>query len=203
MALIVGLTGGIASGKSTVARFFRELGAYVIDADRLAREVLEPGKPGFKEVLEAFGEGYLSSDGSLNRERLAHLVFSDSQARKRLEAIVHPKLLELRQKLVGEIIAKDPHAVIISDAPLLIETGLHTQVDVVVVVWVPREVQIERLMERDGLSRQEAEERLRSQIPLSEKLAFAHYVVDDSRSMEDARQQVKNIFSELQAMAER
>ncbi len=200
MALTVGVTGGIASGKSTVARFFQEMGAYVIDADQLAEEVLAPGTPGLREVVETFGTDYLLADGSLNRKRLAHLVFSDSQARKLLETIVHPKLLELKRKLVKEITSQDPNAIIVSDAPLLIETGFHTQVDKVVVVWVPRDVQINRLRERDRLSLQEAEERLKSQMPLDEKLAFADYVVDNSGSLEDTRQQARDIFNKLQAV---
>jgi len=202
VALVVGLTGGIASGKSTVARFFSKLGAWVIDADELARKVVEPGTPGWREVIETFGEDYITPQGELDRKRLARLVFHDPKAKKRLESIIHPRVLALREKITRDILRKDPQALIIFDVPLLIEAGLHKRVDRVVVVWVPREIQIQRLIERDKLTRQEAEKRLENQMPLDEKLPFAHYVVDNSGSKEATEEQVKKIYEELRTLAE-
>ena len=202
MALVVGLTGGIASGKSTVARFFSKLGAWVIDADELARKVVEPGTPGWREVIETFGEDYITPQGELDRKRLARLVFHDPKAKKRLESIIHPRVLALREKITRDILRKDPQALIIFDVPLLIEADLHKRVDRVVVVWVPREIQIQRLIERDKLTRQEAEKRLENQMPLDEKLPFAHYVVDNSGSKEATEEQVKKIYEELRTLAE-
>jgi len=200
--LVVGLTGGIASGKSAVARMFQELGAHVIDADQLAREVVAPGTPGWREVVKAFGQEYLLPDASLDRKKLARRVFSHPQEKAKLEAIIHPRILELRQKRTQEILEKDPQAVIIFDVPLLIEKGLQDRVDRVVVVWVPRKLQIKRLMERDGLSRLEAEERLRNQLPLDEKLKYAHHVIDNSGTLQETRSQVEALYRELRALAQ-
>ncbi len=199
--LVVGLTGGIASGKSTVARIFQELGAHVIDADELAREVVKPGTPGWKEVVEAFGQGYLLPDGSLDRKKLAKRIFSHPRDKARLEAIIHPRILELRQKRTQEILKRHPRAVIIFEVPLLIEKGLQDRVDKVVVVWVPRELQVRRLMERDCLTRREAEERLRNQLPIDEKLKYAHYVIDNSGTLQETRRQVEAVYRELEALA--
>ncbi len=203
MALIVGLTGGIASGKSTVARIFQELGAYVIDADELARRVVAPGTPGWREVVETFGEGYLTPDGDIDRKRLAGLVFRDYHAKRRLEAIIHPKVIQLRREITEGILREDPGALIIFDVPLLIESGLHKNMDRVIVVWVPTEVQIARLMDRDGLDLQGAEQRLRNQMPLNEKLPFAHYVVDNSGTLQETRKQVEKIYGKLAALAQK
>ncbi len=198
--LVVGLTGGIASGKSSVARMFKELGAWIMDADELAREVVRPGTPGWKAVVEAFGEEYLLPDGSLDRKKLAGRVFSHPRDKARLEAIIHPRILELRQKRTQEILEREPGAIIIFEVPLLIEKGLQHRVDRVVVVWVPRELQIRRLMERDGLSRREAWKRLKNQMPLDEKVKYAHYVIDNSGSLKETRRQVEAVYRELEAL---
>ncbi len=200
--LVVGLTGGIASGKSSVARIFQELGAWIIDADQLAREVVEPGTPGWREVVEAFGREYFLPDGTLDRKKLAKRVFHNPEDKDKLEAIIHPRILELRQERTREILEKDPHALIVFEVPLLIEKGLHHRVDRVVVVWVPRETQIQRLMERDGLTREEAEERLRNQMDLDHKVRFAHYVIDNSGPLEETRRQVETLYKELKALAQ-
>ena len=200
--LVVGLTGGIASGKSSVARIFRELGAWIIDADQLAREIVEPGTPGWQEVVETFGREYLLPDGSLDRKKLAKRVFSHPEDKAKLEAIIHPKVLELRKERTRKILEKDPQALIVFEVPLLIEKGLHHRVDKVVVVWVPRETQIQRLMERDGLTWEEAEERLKNQMDLDEKVKFAHYVIDNSRTLEETRRQVEALYRELKTLAQ-
>jgi dephospho-CoA kinase len=202
VVLVAGLTGGIASGKSTVARFFGKLGAQVIDADELARKVVEPGTPGWHRVVETFGKEYLTPYGELDRKRLARLVFQDPQAKELLEAIIHPRIMSLRRKITREILREDPKALIIFDIPLLIEAGLHRKVDRVIVVWVPRETQIQRLIGRDKLTRQEAEERLKNQMPLDEKLPFAHYVVDNSGLLEETEKQVEKIYRELKILAD-
>ncbi len=198
--LVVGLTGGIASGKSTVARIFRDLGAHVIDADELAREVVKPGSDGWREVVKTFGREYLLPDGSLDRKKLAKRIFSCPEDKARLEAIIHPRILDLRQKLTQEILERHPRAIIVFEVPLLIEKGLQDRMDRVVVVWVPRELQIKRLMERDGLSLKEAEERLKNQLPIDEKIKYAHYVIDNSGPLHETRRQVESVYRELEAL---
>jgi len=173
---LIGLTGGIASGKSTFAAALRGLGAPVIDADSLARAAVAKGTPGLADVVAAFGEGVLGPDGDLDRRRMAERIFSDPSARARLESIVHPRVRALfrreRERLTG-----DGHAVAFYDVPLLYEVGLDREVDLVIVVWAPREAQVARLAARDGLSCAQAEARLAAQMPIDEKAARADVVV--------------------------
>jgi dephospho-CoA kinase len=173
---LVGLTGGIASGKSTFASILRARGAAVLDADRLARAAVAPGSPGLAEVVAAFGEGVLGPDGGLDRKRMADRVFADPAARARLEAIVHPRVRAAVRDETARL-AGAGAALAFYDVPLLFETGLDREVDAVVVVWAPREKQLERLVARDGLSRDEAEARLAAQLPIAEKAARADLVV--------------------------
>lgn len=193
---IVGLTGGIASGKSTVSRLFRQLGAVVIDADIAAREVVRPGSEGLARIVEAFGREFLLSDGSLNRKLLGQTIFSDHEARRRLESITHPLIYRhMSQELNGAV--AEGAIVVILDIPLLFETGLFLDtIDESVVVYVRPEVQLQRLMERDGLGVEEALQRIGSQLSLEEKARRAEHVIDNSGSFEKTREQVFTLWKE-------
>ena len=197
--LLVGLTGGIASGKSTVSRQLAELGCHVIDADVLAREVVAPGQPAWRAIVEAFGQEVLRPDGTLDRPRLGALVFADAEQRRRLEAITHPAVQARRDAILAELAARGFDGLVVQDAALLIEVGGARRVDRLVVVYADRAVQLERLMRRDGLDRAEAERRVASQMPLAEKVKLAHYVIDNSDSPEETAAQVRAVHAALLA----
>jgi dephospho-CoA kinase len=194
---LYGLTGGIASGKSTVSRMLRELGAHVLDADVIAREVVEPGTPGLAEVATRF-PGVLGPDGRLDRARLGARVFADPAERAALNALLHPRIgaafLEKTQALAARGVER-----LIYDAPLLIENGLHAGMDGVVLVWVPRELQKQRLMARDGLEAQAAEARLAAQLPLEEKRRHATWIVDNTGELLSTRAQVEEVWRAMLA----
>jgi dephospho-CoA kinase len=198
----VGLTGGIACGKSTVSDMFRSLGAYVIDADQLAREALRPGSPGARAVARVFGRA-LAPGGVVDRAKLAALVFGHPRRRKQLEAIVHPRVFAAQRALTREIAARDPGAVVIFDAALLIETGAHRTMDAVVVVSADQRTQLARLAARDGLSRRAALARIRSQRPLADKRRLADYVIDGRRPRAEVRRAVARIYAELETASGR
>ena len=189
---ILGLTGGIGSGKSMVARMFAQLGADVVDADQLARDVVEPGQPALEEIATAFGRDILLPDGRLNRGKLAGIIFADPAARSRLNAITHPRI---RERMEAEIAARrSGSGVLVADIPLLYENDRTGTVETVIVVWVNAETQLRRLQERDGLTVEEARQRIAAQMPLDEKRARADLVVDNSGSRENTRRQVEAIY---------
>lgn len=194
----MGLTGGVASGKSTVSAVLRELGAVVIDADVLAREVVAPGTEGLAEVVAAFGEQVLTADGQLDRPAMGALVFGDEQARRRLEAIIHPRVRERAAELEA---AAGPDAVVVHDIPLLAETGQAATFDAVVVVDVPVEVQVERMVELRGMTAEEARARIAAQASPAQRRAIATHVVDNTGTLEDLRDQVTEVFESLVAAA--
>ena len=193
----VGLTGGVASGKSTVSAVLRDLGAVVVDADALAREVVEPGTPGLAAVAAAFGPEVLADDGSLDRGRLGAVVFADPDRRQALEAIIHP-LVRARAAQIEA--AADPGAVVVHDIPLLVETGQEKSFDAVIVVDVPEDVQVERAARERGWSREEARSRIAAQASREQRRAAATYVVDNSGTTEDLRQRVAEVFVQLTGM---
>ena len=190
----IGLTGGIASGKSSVASVFQAKGAMVIDADQLAREAVEPGSRGLAEVTAAFGKGVLASDGRLDRQRLGALVFSDGQKRKQLEGIHHPEIKRLAEERIAGA-AGTGHRVVFYMAPLLIEAGATDRVDEVWVVTVRPEVQLERLVLRDGISRDEAQRIIDSQMPLAEKEKYGRVVIDNSGTPEETGRRLAEIWA--------
>jgi len=192
---VVGLTGGIASGKSTVSAMFRELGAEVIDADQVAREVVEPGTPGLAEVARRF-PGVVDPSGRLDRAALAGRVFTDPSERRALEAILHPRIREEVARR-AEALARAGVPVVLYDAALLIENGLHRDLDGVVLVSAPPEVQRARLARRDGLDDAAITARLAAQLPLADKRAHATWVVDNGGSLEQTRAQVRRIWEEI------
>ena len=190
---VIGLTGGIASGKSTVARMLEQLGAVVIDADLLAREVVAPGGPAYQAVIDAFGTAILKPDLTINRETLARLVFSDPAERKRLEGITHPAIGRLAEERLAGLAGKG-HTVVFYMAPILIEAGATSRVDEIWVVYVDARTQLQRLMARDGSSREEALGRIAAQMPLDEKVKFGSRIIDNSGTPEQTGRQVRDIW---------
>ncbi len=192
----IALTGGIASGKSTVADMFAEQGAVLIDSDVLAREVVEPGTPGLEAIVGRFGDGILTGDGRLDRAALAGLIFGDDEARRDLGAITHPLVARRREELLAEVPAGHLAIAVI---PLLVENGLERSFDEVIVVDVPVELQLERLMARNGHTRDQAWARIRSQATREQRLAVATHVIDNSGSIEATREQVASVLGRLRA----
>jgi dephospho-CoA kinase len=194
----VGLTGGIASGKSTVSAILAELGAIVIDADALAREVVARGTPGLEAVVAEFGPGLLTPEGDLDRPAMGALVFGDAEARKRLEAIIHPLVHQRSAQLEAEAPAD---AVVVHDIPLLAEVGRAGSFDAVVVVDAPAELQVSRMVEDRGWSREEAESRIAAQASREDRLAIATHVVDNTGTLDELRRRVEQVYAELAARA--
>lgn len=195
--IIVGLTGGIASGKSTVSRMLKALGAVILDADQLARAVVLPGKPAWREIVDWLGESILSPDGSLDRARLGEMVFADAAKRQKLNQIVHPRVFAALLKRTAQIRRTAPEAILVYDVPLLIETGLHRSVDLVLLVYVTPEIQLQWLCRRDKLSRAEAQKRIAAQTPLDEKKRYADYVINNSGTLRNTARQVKALWRYL------
>lgn len=193
----VGLTGGIASGKSTVSRLFREAGAFVIDADEIAHAVIRRGAPAYDGVVEAFGAVILDKKGEIDRKRLGEIVFNDARRRERLNQLVHPHVYAQAEKEKRAIAAAHPEAVILFDVPLLIETGVHREMDRVIVVYVDRATQIDRLIQRDGLTREEAERRIDAQMPLDEKRRFADEIIDTRVPWPGVEGAVRSLYQRL------
>jgi len=194
--MIVGLTGGIGSGKSTVADAFKELGAYVIDWDELARRVVEPGRTAWEGIVEHFGADILKEDGSIDRQKLSDIVFREAVKRVVLNRIVHPEVFREDVRLTKEIKKRDPHAIIIKDIPLLIEESLTGRVDKVVVVYATEKNRLARLAAR-GMPAEEAMRRIAAQSPLEDKAKVANFVIYNDGSLERTKKQVKDIYAEL------
>ncbi len=195
---LVALTGGIASGKSTVAGMLRRLGAEVVDADLLAREVVAPGEPALAEIAAAFGPEVLTPSGELDRRKLAERVFRDPASRHRLNAIVHPRVLERLRRRVEEVQGRRPDAVVVLDVPLLFDVPLpELEALPAVVVYASPQVQLRRLRERDGLGEEEARRRLEAQRPLADKLAYARWVVDNDGGLDHTWAQVQQVWEAI------
>jgi dephospho-CoA kinase len=189
---VLGLTGGIGSGKTVVGEMFARLGAEVIDADQLARDVVEPGQPALDEIVKRFDPEILLPDGRLDRRKLGRIVFADAAARAALNAITHPRI---RERMDAAVTARRERAgVLILDIPLLYETARTTPVEKVIVVWVDPATQIRRLLDRGGLTPEEARQRIAAQMPLDEKRALADHVIDNSGSLDATRRQVEALY---------
>jgi dephospho-CoA kinase len=201
--LIVGLTGGIASGKSIVAKVFQDLGAHVIDADKIVHELLEPGQQAWEEVIEYFGPGIVFPDKTIDRRKLGEIVFNNAEKRTWLNQCLHPKVFAAYTTCVKHLRTRAPDALIVFDAALLIETGYHKKMDRVIVVYADEEQQMERLTSRDRFNREQALARIRSQMPLSEKRKHADYVIDNTGTREETEQQAREVFQKLKREAER
>jgi dephospho-CoA kinase len=200
--LRVGLTGSIAVGKSHVVSILRELGCHVIDADRTARDVVAPGTVGLKRVVDEFGEEVLQPDGTLDRARLGAIIFGDSEKRLRLNAILHPLIMSAQDEQMRLWEEQDPEGIGIIDAALMIESGGYKRFDRLVVVHCRPEVQIERLMKRNNLSRTEAEQRISAQMPQEEKMRYADFLIDTSEDYETTRARTVEVFRKLKALSE-
>ena len=198
MSLLVGLTGGMGSGKSLAASYFKALGAQMIDADRISRELVAPGKPAWKEIIEEFGSSdVLNPDQTLNRKRIAAIVFTDESKRKKLEDIIHPRVIVEEHRLYEKYRQENSRVLAVIDSALLIESGNYKNVDKVVVVQCGKEEQIRRVMERDGTARSEVEKRLNSQMPLEEKVGFGDYILRNDDTRESLKSQVGELYRNL------
>lgn len=195
--LLVGLTGGVATGKSTVSAMFRALGCVIIDADLLAREVVEPGQPAYREIVEAFGPGVLQPDGGLDRKALGAVVFADSARRRRLEAITHPRIRERFAARLAELAGQGFDGIVIFDAPVMIESGNYRTMDRLVVVTSDEASQVARQQARDVLGEAGARRRIESQMPVAEKARLADYVVDNSGDLAATEAQVREVHRAL------
>ena len=199
--IVVGLTGGIATGKTTVAKIFKQCGATVIDADELAWDVVKPGKPAWRQIVKVFGKTILNPDRTLNRRELGALVFGNRAKLRQLERIIHPRVAREQARLTKEIARKHLKAVVIYDVPLLFEAGIDKRVVQTIVVITDRETQIARLKKRNGLSRAEAIRRINSQMPLAKKRRRADYVLDGTAPRKTLIKQASHLFKKLQTLS--
>jgi dephospho-CoA kinase len=201
--VVAGLTGGIATGKSTVAAIFEEAGARLIDADRIAREAVRKDAPAYREIVAHFGPEVLRENGELDRKRLAAVIFGDPDEQRALERIVHPRVRQAIDLGIEQLRRQAPDALLIVDIPLLFEAGMQHGLDAVIVVYAPEDLQAERLMARDGLTRPEAVARIRAQMPIESKRALATYLIDNSGSMARTRAETLEVYRRLTSTAQR
>jgi dephospho-CoA kinase len=194
---LIGLTGGIATGKSTVSAMLKKAGAIIIDADRIARAVVKKGRPAYREIVHRFGAEILLPDGEINRNMLGDIIFNDHQKKQLLNGIVHPHVNEEVNRQMKQIQKTHPNAVIVLDVPLLIEADMHDDLSEIIVVYAPQEIQIKRLRQRDHISETDAVARVRSQMPIEEKKKKATIVIDNSGTIENTRKQAIEVFERL------
>ncbi len=195
--LIIGLTGGIASGKSTVSDLLEKLGAPLIDFDLIARQVVEPDTRGFNSIINYFGKHILAEDGTLDRKKLSKIIFNNKKKRKKLESFIHPLIFQEFFKQLDAIVKINPNAVIQVSIPLLIELNMQHAFEYLIVVYASPKTQIERLAQRDGISIKEATNVLKSQIPIDEKVSFANFIINNESTIEETRKQVNEVWQEL------
>lgn len=201
--IVAGLTGGIASGKSTVSAFLSEAGAAIVDADKIARDAVTRGRPAWKAVVEHFGKAMLRPDGEIDRKRLGDIIFNDPEQKERLNQIVHPEVILETARQLGRIRGQSPEAVAVLDVPLLIEARMHEELDEIIVVYIPQTLQVQRLMKRDNIDRVDALARIRSQMSIEEKKGYATLLVDNSGPLSATRKRSMEIYCHLKARAER
>lgn len=195
--LKVGLTGSIAVGKSYVLSVLAEFGCITFDADRIAHSVMEPGRPAYDDIVREFGKSVLATDGSIDRKNLGAIVFADEARRKRLNEIVHPRVIEEQNRLLGEAEARDPNGIVVIDAALMIESGGYKRFDKLIVVYCDRETQAERLMRRADITRGDAEQRIAAQMTSDEKLRYADYRINTAGTFEETRKNVIAVHTDL------
>ena len=200
--MLIGLTGGIASGKSIVAEMFQNLGAHIIDADRIGREIMIPGTDAYERVVNAFGREILKDDLTIDRKKLGGIVFENPEKLRLLNECTHPFIFREMARQVEKIRENNPDALIIIDVPLLIETNIQNIFDKIIVVYSDETAQMKRLNERDGLSDTEARKRISSQMPLTEKIKYADFVIYNDEGLENTRKQVEEISKKLSACRE-
>jgi len=199
MTLIVGLTGGIVGGKSTVASMFRDLGAKIIDADRLGHSVILPYKPAWKKIVKLFGEEILRNDLTIDREKLGKIVFADQAFLKKLNEMTHPEIIKLIKKEINMARNKthNQEKILVIDAALIYEAKIDRLMDKIIVVYIDEDEQIKRLIKRNNLSKDEASQRVKSQIPMKEKIKMADYVIDNNDTLDKTKEQVETIWQSL------
>lgn len=197
--LTIGLTGGIAAGKDSVAQILETQGAEIIDADKIARKLLEPGQAAFNKVVSTFGHKILGFEGSIDRKILADIVFKDETKREKLNSILHPAIIDEEWNKVLAVKRRNPEAIAVINAPLLIESGNYKDVDKVILVVANEALVIKRLMERDGLSREGALNRIASQMPEDKKRNYADYIIENNGSLEELRKKVRQLFKALKS----
>lgn len=200
MMILVGLTGGVATGKSTVAKMFQRCGAVIIDADELARALVQPGKPAWREIVRRFGTSVLNGDKTINRQALGRIVFQDRTKLRQLERIIHPRVAREQAKLTRQAARNDPRSVVVYDVPLLFEAGIDKRVDKTIVVTTDQATQLARLKKRNGLPRAEALRRIKSQMPLSKKQRQADFVLDGTKELHSLAGSVRQLFAYLQSL---
>lgn len=198
--LFVGLTGSIATGKSTVAKFLKALGCYIIDADDIAHTVYKRGTKSYRKIIEKFGKNILDKNSSIDRKKLGNIVLKDRKKLIKLEEIVHPEVEHLRNKMIEEIVTKDRHAIIIYDVPLLFEKNLNGLFDCTVVVYTDKDTEIGRLMTRNSFDKDEAIKRISLQMPIEEKIERADFVIDNSGSLDSTKKQTEKLFLSLKRL---
>ncbi|MCL2390957.1 MAG: dephospho-CoA kinase [Endomicrobia bacterium] len=194
--MIIGLTGGIATGKSESAKHFKELGAYTIDADAISRELTKKGKPALKELVKYFGKNILRAHGALDRRKLAEIIFTDKEAKLKVEKILHAYIISRINEIISEKIKKYD---IVINAPLLFEVGLDRICDIIIVIWAPYNIQARRLAKRDGLNKEQVEKRISSQMPIEEKVKMADYTIDNTGSRKALAKRVRDLYALLTA----
>ena len=195
--IIAGLTGGIATGKSTVSSILREAGAIIIDADAIARDAVKKNLPAWHEIVNYFGEKVLLPDGEINRTYLGDIIFKDSSKKETLNKIVHPYVIQKVAELIEEIVKESPDSIVILDVPLLIEAEMDKGLEDVILVYTPEWIQIERLVERDGITEEEALLKIRSQMPIDKKKEFSTIIIDNSGTIEATKKRALEVFDSL------
>lgn len=192
--MIIGLTGGIACGKSTVANMLVKRGAQLVDADAIAREIVLPGSPVLAEVARQFGDDIIDENGELNRKKLGSIIFNDAEAKRALESIMHPKIRKIIIERMNVLEQENPQGLVVVDIPLLYESKYDAIFEEIMVVYIPRELQLQRLMQRDGIGQAAAEARLQAQLPIEEKKARADIVIDNCGTLEETEKQVSQYW---------
>lgn len=195
--LVVGVTGGIASGKNSLSTVFEKLGSKIIDADNICRELVYPGTAAWHEIVEAFGESVLNHNNCINRKKLGDIIFQNFAKRDRLNAILHPKVITEEKRQIDIIREEEPHSIVTINAALLIESGNYKEVDLVVVVTASEDAMINRVIERDKISKEDAMRRIKAQMPTGEKVKYADYVIDNNGTMAELRERSINLFERL------
>ena len=195
--ILAGLTGGIGTGKSTVSAIFQKAGALIVDADQISHDVVQQGKPAWKSIVDGFGEDILLAGGEIDRIALGRIIFNDMTQKLRLDKMVHPHVFREMTNKINEIALSDPDSVVILDVPLLIETNMHQNVPDTILVYAPEDVQISRLMKRDGISEVDALAKIRSQLSIEEKKKLIKIVIDNSGSVADTRTRTLAVYDYL------
>jgi dephospho-CoA kinase len=194
---IIGLTGGIASGKTTAANVLKKLGAVVLDADKVSRELVKKDEPAYEEIIDVFGKDILDKDGNIKRDELAEIVFNNNKLLTDLENIIHPRVIKAFHNKINEIKKKYPHKVIVMDVPLLIESNMHKMADEIWIVAVNKEEQIKRLINRDNISYEEALRKIENQMSLEDKLKYADKVINTEKSIKETEKEIVNLWHNI------